>query len=198
MRREKTSEEAIKSSLGQLAQQLQDLRLILASNSPAIIPIHRLPPFVSKAHPSSAPHNHKDTYHRPLKSIRVPAKHLLRLVLVARAGHNRAHARLPDVLQDGLQLVRRRQALRHVQLKVRGRGAVVVAGLVLGGRLRGVGRGLLEEGDYARGGGRAGLVEEGDDVPGFALWGGGEESVSSRDLMQGLEGLVWSDSQSRT
>jgi hypothetical protein len=47
----------------------------------------------------------------------------------------------------------------------------VVAGLVLGGRLRRSGGDLLEQVYNFRRGGRAGLVEELDDIEGFVLRG---------------------------
>lgn len=55
----------------------------------------------------------------------------------------------------------------------------MVACLVLGGLFCSICRGLLQERGNPRGGWRAGLVEEGDDVLGLALVGSGQLASQS-------------------
>lgn len=95
-----------------------------------------------------------------------------RLTLVLSTLYHGRNASFADILQNGLELVGCWWVFGDVQLElgsVRGRLCRVVAGLILGGMLRSICRCLLEEIGNSHGGGRAGLVEEGDDVFGLVL-----------------------------
>lgn len=96
-----------------------------------------------------------------------------------RPAHHLPDVRLRHILEYRLDLVRRRRVLGDVEVEGlaghgRGRRGGRRVGGADGGRLVGglacVGGGLLEEVDDAGGGGGVGLVEEGDDVEGLALW----------------------------
>lgn len=112
------------------------------------------------------------TYHRPLKGLRALLKDLQRLALVRSALYDGWNRRLAHVLQNGLELIGGWWVFGDVQLElsaVRGCLCRVVAGLVFCGMLGGICRCLLEESGNTDRGGRAGLVEEGDDVLGLVL-----------------------------
>jgi hypothetical protein len=77
---------------------------------------------------------------------------------------------LADVVEDGLDLALGGRILGDVELELlAARLGGVVAGLVNGGARLGVGGSLLQDIGDADGRGRAGLVEEGDDVEAFRL-----------------------------
>lgn len=97
---------------------------------------------------------------------------LERILFVPGALDNLGEAAGADVAQDGLHLVGGGRVLGDVELKRLASGLClgrVVAGLVERGADLGVGRDLLDEVGDADGRGRARLVEDGDDVEGFAL-----------------------------
>lgn len=98
--------------------------------------------------------------------------------------YDRADLALPDVFEDGLELVGRGWFLGDVQLEVDTMGNSlrrVVARLILGGGRGGVRRGLLQYGGSPERGRRAGLVEEGDNVESFVLF----SAVSASPFIHG-------------
>lgn len=101
------------------------------------------------------------------------------LLDVVGALDDRAHLGGTNVTQDGLELVGGGSILGDVELKLLALGVSlvgVVAGLVLGSRLGGIGVHLLQEGSHAHRTRRLGLVEDGDDVLGLVLELGYEHS----------------------
>lgn len=116
-------------------------------------------------------YTHNRPHKTPLPILLQPPQ---RILLIPRALDDsaRPYPLRGRVLEDGAQLVRRRQLLGHVELELAARAARlerVVGRLVLRRGLGGGGGGLLEDVEDALGGGQGGLVEEGDDVQGFGL-----------------------------
>lgn len=107
------------------------------------------------------------TYYRPLEGLRTLLEYFQGFALIRGTFYDGFNARLANILQNSLELVRRWWIFGDVQLElgaVRGSLRRVVAGLVFGRSFGGIGRCLLEEVGNSDGGGRAGLVEEGDNV----------------------------------
>lgn len=117
-------------------------------------------------------YTHNRPHKTPLPILLQPPQ---RILLIPRALDDsaRPYPLRGRVLEDGAQLVRRRQLLGHVELELAARlvlGVVrVVGGLVLGGGLGGGCAGGAEDIEDAGGRGQGGFVEEGDYVEGFGL-----------------------------
>lgn len=113
------------------------------------------------------------TYNRALEVLGILLEPPHRLPLGRGALHNARDALRADILQDAAQLVGSRRLLGDVELELVAAGGLalrlVVAGLVLGRRLRRGSRRLPQSGSHSHRRGRARLVEEGDDVEGFVL-----------------------------
>lgn len=113
------------------------------------------------------------TYYRVLKVVGALLKLLESFVFRCGTLYNRADLALANIFQDCLELVLGRRLLGDVQFEVRAMriGLVgVVARLIFGGSLSSIRRGLLQHISSSHRGGRAGLVEEGDNVEGFVLF----------------------------
>ncbi len=88
------------------------------------------------------------SYHRPLETLGVALQPLDSIRLIFRALNQVSGSLRANILQDAPQLVSRRCIFDHVEFKFRSLDLVlraVVGGLVLRGRLAGIGRSLLEQ-----------------------------------------------------
>lgn len=114
------------------------------------------------------------TYHRPLQALGILLEPSQRILLVGGAPNDGANALPAGIVENGAQLVGRRQALGDLELELgpphRGRLGRVVAGLVLGRRLRGCSRRLAQRCCQPYRGRRARLVEQGDYVKRLVLY----------------------------
>lgn len=123
------------------------------------------------------------TYHGVLEAVGALLKFLQCLLDVVGPLDDRANLGRTNVTQDGLELVGGGSILGDVEFELLALGVslvAVVAGLVLGSRLSGVGVHLLQEGGHAHRARQVRLVEDSDDVLGLVLERGYEhQSVVS-------------------
>lgn len=162
---------------GQGIEHLENLRLVLTRPHLSIVPVDNLSSSQSATTVAGEQQRQLKqrgrTYHWPLEVVSALLEFPQSLLLIGGALDNGPNALLVDVVEDGLQLVGGGGILGDLELELGPAHGVglsgVVAGLVLGGSLRGGGRGLPQGGSHPHRRRRGGLVEEGDDVERFVL-----------------------------
>lgn len=158
-----------------LSKKLQDLRLVIANNSLAAIPVNSLNRRSASVHLATI----VNTYYGAQEAVLVLAELLQGILIIFGTLNNLAGAALAKVLNDGLNLVGCRSVLSDVELE----GVTVDLVLdirVLSGSDLGTSRDLLSQVGNSDRGGRAGLVEDRDDIEGFTL-----QAVLASELMRG-------------
>ena len=120
-------------------------------------------------HPSSNAIQGK-TYDRSIQVLCIQLLH--RICLIFRTLDNRASLLSSNVFENALQLVRGGKFFGHFKVEFLSFGmglCRVIAGLILCGILRSIGSSLLQEAVNSEGSREGWLVEEGDNIEGFAL-----------------------------
>lgn len=106
------------------------------------------------------------TYDRSLKIVSILLEQLHSLGLSLRPLDNSSSSLGAHIFEDALELILSGRFFCHIQLEFLSFLGVglcrMIAGLILGGMLAGIGRNLFEKAMDSQGGWRACLVEEGD------------------------------------
>ena len=174
-------------------ENLQYLRLVIASDGFAIVPVNGLEELRSAGGSRfTGCIQWRGTHERSEEVVFALLESLQSILLVAGTLDDLGDAASADVAQDGLNLVGGGRGLGDVEFEGLAAGlrlGRVVASLVEGGASLSVGRDLLDEvGDLHRGRG-AGLVEDGDNVERSVLFCGEELTVSFLTQSQVLRAI---------
>lgn len=138
---------------GQGIQHLEDLRLLCAGIHLAVVPVDRLPRLAGHHHQGK-----RGTNNGPAELVNILPDQPKCLGRSVGALDNGRNALVAGIVEHGLELVLGGRLLGDLQLKG------VAVGLVFRGRLGGADGDALEQIGGLGGSGRAGLVEELDDV----------------------------------